>query len=162
LAEICKQWEDSHHLFSSISTHFYIVRIGVVLTKSGGALEKMAAPVKLYAGAALGSGKQLVPWIHVADLVNIFYFLIEKNAENGVYNAVSPNVVSNKTLTKYIAKTLKKPLILPNVPAFALKLALGEMSIIVLEGSEISAEKIADAGFVFKYSLIEDALSDLL
>jgi uncharacterized protein len=162
LADICKQWEQSHNLFSKISSQFYIARIGVVLTKTGGALEKMAAPVKLFAGAALGSGKQIIPWIHVDDLINIFHFLIEKNAPNGVYNAVSPNAVSNKTLTKYIAKTLKKPLILPNVPSFALKFALGEMSIIVLEGSEVSAEKTIDSGYAFKYSLVEDALADLL
>ena len=162
LAEVCVKWEASHDLFKTIAKNHYIVRIGVVLTKTGGALEKMAAPVKLYAGAALGSGKQIVPWIHVQDLIGIFHHLMDNQLERGIYNGVSPNPINNKTLTKYIGKALGKPIILPNVPAFVLRLALGEMSVIVLEGSEISSEKITDAAYQFKYSMVDDALNNLL
>ena len=121
----------------------------------------MAKPVKFYAGAPLGSGKQYMSWIHQDDLVAIFQYVIDKNLE-GVYNAVAPNPVTNKELTQAIAHTLNKPLILPNVPPFAMKLILGEMADMVLDGTRVSSEKIESQGFKFQFKHCEKAVEDLL
>jgi len=161
LADVVSQWESAADEFNSLGIKVSKVRIGVVLAKNGGALEKMKQPVEKYVGAPLGHGKQWQSWIHVADLCGIFYHLLERQLE-GVYNAVSPNPVSNKELTECIAKELGKPLVLPNVPSFVLKLMLGEMSTIVLGSQLVSSQKIINSGFQFKYAQLKPAMSNLL
>lgn len=160
LADVVEKWEASADTFSDI-TRVAKVRIGVVLSSTGGALEAMAKPVKLYAGAPLGSGKQYMSWIHQDDLVEIFKHVIEEKLA-GVYNAVAPNPVSNATLTKSIASALNKPLILPNVPAFAMRLMLGEMAQMVLDGARVSSSKVESTGFKFKFENDKEAVNDLL
>ncbi|MFN5183774.1 MAG: TIGR01777 family oxidoreductase [Bacteroidota bacterium] len=162
LGTCCKLWENSYEPMMSSGVRTSIIRVGVVLAKEGGALKKLVAPVKLCLGAALGTGKQIVQWIHIDDLVQIFVKAIEDEKMNGVYNAAAPDKLSNYFLTKAIANVLGKPFFLPNVPSLMLKLTLGEMSCIVLEGSAVSAEKIQRAGYDFKYKKIEAALSELL
>ncbi|HAL83066.1 MAG TPA: TIGR01777 family protein [Mucilaginibacter sp.] len=135
-------------------------RTGVVLDR-GGALAKMAMPVKYFAGSPLGDGKQWISWIHWQDVVDMYLFGIENESLTGTYNMVAPNPVTNKQLTIAIAKQLHKPLWLPNVPAFSLKLLLGEMSTIVLGSTKVSAKKIENAGFKFKYPGIEAALKEI-
>ena len=161
LADVVSQWESAADEFNSLGIKVSKVRIGVVLAKNGGALEKMKQPVEKYVGAPLGHGKQWQSWIHVVDLCGIFYHLLERQLE-GVYNAVSPNPVSNKELTECIAKELGKPLVLPNVPSFVLKLMLGEMSTIVLGSQLVSSQKIINSGFQFKYAQLKPAMSNLL
>jgi len=161
ISEICKVWEKASLQFDSINIRTVIFRTGVVLAKEGGALEKLSQPIKLGVGAALGSGKQYIPWIHLNDLCNMYVEAIENSEIKGIYNAVAPEHVTNKSLTKMIAKNLKIPLWLPNIPAFVMKLILGKMAIILLEGSRVSSEKILATGFQFKYPTIEEAIQEL-
>lgn len=160
ISEICKVWEKASLQFETINIRTVIFRTGVVLSKEGGALGKLSQPIKLGVGAALGSGKQFIPWIHIEDLCNMYVEAIENSEFKGIYNAVAPEHVTNKSLTKTIAKKLKKPLWLPNIPAFVMKLILGKMAVIVLEGSRVSSEKIMATGFKFKYPNIKEALEN--
>jgi uncharacterized protein len=118
-------------------------------------------PIKLFVGSPLGNGKQWVPWIHWQDVIDMYLFAIEKEKLEGVYNMVAPNPVTNKQLTQAVAKQLHKPLWAPNTPAFLLKLIMGEMSTIVLGSTKVSAQKIIDAGFKFKYPEIAPALEQI-
>ena len=161
LAEVVKVWEEKADLFALENINVCKVRIGIVLDKNQGALPKMLQPIKMGFGSALASGKQWQSWIHVQDLARLFVFVLEKN-KSGVYNAVAPNPITNLKLTKCIAKTLKKPLFLPAVPAFMLKLILGEMSALVLESQKVSSQKISSEGFHFNFPQIENALAEIL
>lgn len=161
IGHVVKEWEEAVDQFQQLGCKVAKLRIGLVLSEEGGALEKMMKPIKYYIGAPLGSGQQWQSWIHVDDLVSMFIFAIEHQLE-GVYNAVAPNPVTNKELTEVMAKVAKKPLILPNVPSFALKIALGEMSTIVLASQLVSSKKMANEGFEFSYSYLEPALVDLI
>jgi uncharacterized protein (TIGR01777 family) len=161
LADVVMRWEIAADEVGELGIDVTKIRIGVVLAKDGGALEKIKQPIENYVGAPLGSGKQWQSWIHIEDLARIFLYVIEKKLE-GVFNAIDPNPVNNKELTECIAKRLEKPLILPNVPAFVLKLMLGEMSSIVLGSQLVSSKKILSTGFKFKHSQLKSALADLL
>jgi uncharacterized protein (TIGR01777 family) len=158
LAETCVLWEKATQKLANISERLVQLRIGIVLDKNGGALKKLAQPVYFYAGAALGSGKQYMPWIHVYDLCNMILFAIQNKQLSGVFNAVSSSHTNNEEFTKAIGSVLHRPVFLPAVPAFVLQMFLGEMSQMVLEGSKISNEKIKKAGFKFRYDKVDDAL----
>jgi uncharacterized protein (TIGR01777 family) len=160
MARCCIAWENAVDKGKALGLRIVKFRTGVVLDKEG-ALAKMAQPVKLYVGAPLGDGKQWVPWIHLQDVIDMYLLAIENANFTGVYNMVAPNPVTNKQLTKAIAKQLHKPLWLPHVPAFVLKLLLGEMSTIVLGSTKVSAQKIEDAGFNFRYPEITAALKEI-
>ena len=162
ISKICVEWEKAAERFVEAGIRTAIIRIGVVLTPTGGALETMAKPVRFGAGAAIGSGKQWLPWIHVRDLCRQFAMAIEHPSWEGVYNGVAPNPVTNKEFTKMLGRVLKRPVFLPNVPGFLLKLAMGEMAQIALEGSRVSAEKALNAGMKFEFDNAEVALRDLL
>lgn len=155
LSEICILWEKKATKFNSLNIRTVILRTGVVFSKEGGALEKIIKPIQLGVGASLGSGNQYMPWIAMEDLCNMYVSAVENTELNGIYNAVAPEHITNKELTKSIAKTLEKPLWLPNVPAFILKIMLGELAVILLEGSRVSSEKIKNTGFNFKYPTVE-------
>ncbi len=160
LAKCCIAWEEAVDEGGQLGLRIVKFRTGVVLD-SGGALAKMAMPVKLYAGSPIGSGKQWVPWVHWQDVVDMYLFAIANEKLSGVYNMVAPNPVTNKQLTQAIAEHLHKPLWLPNVPAFFLKLVMGEMSSIVLASTKVSAQKIESAGFKFKFPVVEAALKEI-
>lgn len=161
LGEVTEKWELAANKFRELQINVSIVRIGVVFAKESGALVEMSKPIRYGFGAALASGKQFVSWIHIDDLVNIFKHILDNNLR-GVYNAVSPYPITNEELTKAIAKTLHKPLFLPNVPAFFLKFILGEMHIIVVNGQCVSCRKILDSGFQFSFASLEKSLVNLL
>lgn len=161
LSEVGKKWEAAVDEFSDLDIIVSKVRIGVVLSNKGGALPKLAEPIKYFAGSCLGSGKQWQSWIHIKDLTALFLHVIKYNL-SGVYNAVAPNPVMQRELIKEIAEVMNKPLILPNVPALTLKLILGEMSDLVLKGQRVSAKKIQDKGFIFSFPNLKPALEDLL
>ncbi|SEP56508.1 TIGR01777 family oxidoreductase [Flavobacterium urocaniciphilum] len=161
LGEVTQAWEMSAHQFKNLNIAVTIVRIGVVLAKESGALVEMAKPIRYGFGSALGTGNQFVSWIHIDDLVALFKYVLDKNL-HGIYNAVSPYPVTNKELTVAIAKTLHKPLFLPKVPVIVLKLMLGEMHIIIVNGQCVSCRKILDTGFQFNYASLEKALVNLL
>jgi uncharacterized protein (TIGR01777 family) len=161
MADVCVKWENTYHQLSA-EIKKVIVRTGVVMDTFSGALPKLATPTKLGIGSAIGSGKQIIPWIHIDDIVNLFYEAIVNEKMHGIYNGVSPNPVSNYELNKAIAKQLHKPFFMPNVPKFALNILLGEMAIMVTEGSAISAKKTLSIPFQFNYSEIGGALKNLL
>ena len=162
LADVTVQWEKEVDKISDLGIRTAKVRIGVVLDSQGGALEKMAQPMKWGAGAALGSGKQYMSWIHYADLARLFVYILENKELTGAYNAVASNPVSNKAFTGELAKAMRKPLWLPNVPSGVLKLMLGKMAGIVLRGTRVDNKKIKNSGFKFEFDALDVALADLL
>jgi uncharacterized protein (TIGR01777 family) len=161
LAEVVAKWEREIDCISDLSIRTVKLRIGVVLSDKGGALLQMAKPIQYYAGAALGSGDQFVSWIHLDDLCRLFIKAAEDKQWQGAFNAVSPNVVTNRELTMAIAKKIDRPLFLPNIPAFVLKILLGEMADLVLKGSKFSSRKVTDHGFQFQFDTLDKALEDL-
>lgn len=162
LGDICRDWEAEAEKSDVFGIRTVLIRTGVVLSKKGGALSKMALPVRLGIGASLGDGKQYVPWIHIDDLCDIYVKAIEDVKMTGPYNAVSPAHINYKTFNKALAKVLKKPLFLPNIPSVLLKIVLGKRSELLLKGSKVSSDKISAAGFEFQFPDINSALSDLL
>lgn len=161
LSEVVVAWEAAAAQFKTMGMEVSKVRTGVVLSKNDGALPKLVKPIKLGVGAPLGSGEQWMSWIHLEDIAGIYLFLL-KNQLEGKYNAVAPNPVQNKKMTKMIASKLNCPLWLPNIPSFAIKLLMGEMSVLVLEGQLVSSKKVEQLGYHFKYYNLENALQDLL
>nr|WP_288932138.1 TIGR01777 family oxidoreductase [uncultured Allomuricauda sp.] len=160
LGEVVQKWEAEANTFEKLNIDVAKIRIGLVLSKDGGALPKMAMPIKNFVGAPLGSGEQWQSWIHIDDLAQMFVFAVENNLK-GVYNGVASNPVTNTKMTKELAKILERPLWLPNVPAFLLKTFLGKMSTLVLASQRVSSKKIEEEGFSFQYVNICQALKSL-
>lgn len=160
LGEVVQAWEEALRPLEQFDFKFSKIRIGLVMSENGGALPEMAKPIKYYAGAAFGSGKQWQSWIHITDLARVFLFVIE-NELAGVFNGVGPNPVTNTKLVKEIAKVLDKPIFLPNIPVFPMKLALGEMSYLLFASQRVSSKKIEEEGFVFEYQNICKALEQI-
>ena len=161
LADVVEDWEKEVDEFEKLKIQTSKVRIGIVLSENGGALVEMAKPIRFGFGAPLGSGRQYMSWIHIKDLCGIFSHLLQ-NAIGGVFNGVAPNPKTNKEFTKSVASQLGRPLWLPNVPKFALRLIVGEMSDILVGGNRVSSKKIEDTGFNFQFTALDDALQDLL
>jgi len=161
LGNVVIKWEESTDKFASLGLKVCKLRTGIVLSTKGGALVEMLKTIKIGLGSSFGSGKQIQTWIHIHDIASLYYFAIKNNLD-GVYNAVSPNPVSNEELTFTIAKVLKKPLFMPSIPKFIMKLILGEMHELLFENRNLSAKKIIDKGFVFKYKTIDEALKNIL
>lgn len=161
LGDVVVQWEAAADAIGKLGIEVAKVRTGVVLDTDGGALPQVVKPFKMGVGAALGSGKQWFSWIHLKDICGIYDHIIQQQM-SGVYNAVAPSPVTNIVLTKAIADQLGKKIFLPAVPAFALKLALGERASLVLEGQNVSADKITATGYNFHFPTLTGALADLL
>lgn len=161
LGEVVVKWEAAADRFEALGIKVAKLRTAVVLDADQGALPQIVKPVKLGVGAALGSGDQWFSWIHLKDISGIYLHLIQHGL-SGVYNGVAPKPVTNKELTYAVAESLGKKIILPAVPGFVLKIAMGERANLVLEGQQVSSEKIEKAGYTFAYSDIATALSNLL
>ncbi len=161
LGKTCLQWEQAVDEIAELPIRTVKLRTGIVLAKNGGALPKMMQPFKFGLGAALGTGKQIMPWIHIDDLAQFYVAAIENDNFNGAYNAIAGNV-SNKDFSKTLSKAINKPFWLPNVPSFMLKLFLGEMAVILLEGSAASNQKLLQTGFKLKFTNLEEALMKLV
>jgi len=161
MSDCCVAWEQAADQGKKLGLRVVKIRTGVVLGKDGGALPQMAKPIQLFVGAPLGTGKQWVPWIHYEDMNQIYMHFVDDQSAEGVYNACAPFPVTNKTLTRAIAKALHRPVWPFSVPEAVMKLILGEMSAVVLNSTNTSAQKILDAGFIFKYTHLEDALADI-
>jgi uncharacterized protein (TIGR01777 family) len=157
LAKLTRQWEAEEDRLGEL-VRVCKLRTSTVLSKKGGALSKLAEPVKWYVGAPLGSGDQYMNWIYMDDLCAMYIHLIEDETLRGAFNAVSPNPVTNREFTQVLARVLGKPLWLPAVPEFALKLMLGEMAYIILKGGKASSDKIEQTGFKFTFPDLEGAL----
>ena len=162
LADTCVLWENSVDEIAQLGIPTAKIRIGIVLSKDGGALKAMAQPVLYGLGAPLGTGNQYIQWIHIDDLCRIFIHALENNLE-GAYNAAVPSSkqVNNRTFIHTLGKVLHRPVWLPRVPAFVMKLILGKRALLVLEGSRVSSQKIQESGFDFLFENLEDALKDL-
>jgi uncharacterized protein (TIGR01777 family) len=158
LSVVVKRWEGAADLFNA-DYKVAKIRTGVVFDSDGGALEKISKTIKSYVGAPLGTGKQSMPWLTIDDMVGVYVHAAENELE-GAYNAVA-NSHTNKEVTKALAKHLNKPLWLPNVPAFVLKLMLGEMSSVVLDGLQADNTKLKDSGYNFQYTKLNEAISSV-
>ena len=161
LAEVCALWENAADKINSLNIPVSKVRIGIVLSKDGGALHKLDLPVKFGIGAYIGNGKQFVPWIHIDDLCRIFIYLLENKKLNGTYNGCAPEIKTNKQMSQTIALVLNKPFIPFPAPAFILKTVMGEMANMLLMSNNCSSQKIINAGFSFQYPTLKDALENI-
>ena len=157
LGKVCSLWEDSIFQFNEIKIRTVALRTGIVLSKDGGALKKMKTPVI----TSLGNGKQYMPWIHIDDLCELYIKAIEDEQFKGAFNAVSPEHISNLSFSKKISKIFNYPFLALGAPSLILQIVFGEMSTIILNGSRISANKIKQAGFKFKFENLEKALKNL-
>ena len=162
LGETCVKWEKSIEPVKESGKRLTIFRIGIVLSREGGALAEFAKPVKYGVAAILGSGKQVISWIHINDLVRLFTKAIGDPQMHGVYNAVAPTPVSNSELVTKLAREIKGKFYIPmHVPAFVLKMMLGEMSIEVLKSTTVSSVKVHLTDFTFLYPTIDAALREV-
>ena len=161
LGNVVVKWEESVNKFQILNIKVCKLRTGIVFAKNGGALPEMVKPIQLGLGAAFGNGKQTQSWIHIQDLVNMYLFAV-RNSWEGIYNAVSPEPISNEELTKEIATILEKPLLLPNIPKFIMKLLLGEMHLLLFTDKNVVPKKAIDNGFTFKYPNPRQALQNIL
>ena len=157
LGKVCSLWEDSIFQFNEIKIRTVALRTGIVLSKDGGALKKMKTPII----TSLGNGKQYMPWIHIDDLCELYIKAIEDQEFKGAFNAVSSEHISNLSFSKKISKIFNHPFLAIGAPSFILQIVFGEMSTIILNGSRISANKIKQAGFKFKFENLEKALKNL-
>lgn len=162
LAQVCRQWEESIAPVSELGKRLVILRTGIVLSRAGGALIEFMRPLRFRLATVLGSGKQIVSWIHEDDLCRMYLYAMEHEAAQGPYNAVAPHPVTNKQLILALARAKGGFYIPVYTPAFALRLALGEMATEVLKSARLSADKIIQEGFTFAYPEIDDAARELL
>ena len=161
LADVTVDWEASTAAVEEMGVRRVIIRSGMVLSMESGSLPITVLPFRFFVGGPLGNGQQWWPWIHLEDEVRAIRFLIEEESATGPYNLCTPNPLKNKDFAKSIGRVLNRPSLIP-VPAFALKLILGEISAIVLHGRRAVPQKLQDDGFTFKYPEAEAALRDLL
>lgn len=162
LGTTCKLWEESIQPVKELNKRLVTLRIGIVLSKEGGALKEFIQPLKWGVASILGNGKQIISWISVDDLCRLFLYAIQQEAMNGVYNAVAPNPVSNKILTLTLAKKMRRFYVPVYVPSFILKIMLGGRSIEILKSAAVSSAKTESTGFCFKNKTIDNALEMLL
>jgi len=162
LGNTCKLWEESIKPVEALGKRLVVFRFGIVLSNDGGALQEFEKPLKFGIAAIIGNGKQIISLIHIDDLCRLLLFAIEHENVSGVYNAVAPQTISNKSFTLLLAEKIRGKFYIPiHVPVFALKLKLGEMSVEVLKSTTVSSEKTGNAGFRFLYPSLKDALENL-
>ncbi len=161
LADVCKKWEEHTHGHTLKNMTSHSIRVGIVLSKLGGALKKMLPPFKAGVAGKLGNGHQYMSWIHIDDLVSQFIFLSENDCKNKIYNGVTPNPVTNNEFTKILGSVLRRPTLFP-VPSIALKTIFGEMSCILLNGQRVLPKEFLEEGFKFKYPDLKTALENIL
>lgn len=161
LPDVCAKWEDEVTRHQAHFDRTVILRIGIVLEKQGGALNKMLPLFKLGVAGPIASGRQWMSWIHRLDLIDLILFSLHQKSVHGVVNAVAPQPVTNKEFTKTLAGVLKRPALFP-APAFALKIAMGETSDLVLNSQHVSAGRALELGFVFSFNRLDEALRDIL
>jgi len=162
LGSTCQKWEAAADSISDFGTRVVKIRTGLVLGKDDGFLKKLTPIFKFRLGSALGSGKQYMPWIHVMDLCAIYLEAIKNTDMTGAYNAAINDNTTNAVFSKTLAKVYGYSIWLPNVPAFLIKMALGEMAQIILAGRRVSSFKIEETGFKFRFETLEQALRDCL
>lgn len=162
LAESVRAWEKAYESLKPLTPRLPVIRVGIVLSTKGGALEKMLPTYAVGVGTYFGDGSQIYSWIHIDDICQMFIHALENESMDSFYNGVSPNPASNKKLAIDIGKAMNKATLPLPAPAFAMKMALGEMSAVVLSSSNVSAKKISETGFQFEYPELIPALKDIL
>lgn len=161
LAHICVEWEAASAGLEEMGVRRVVLRTGLVMTPNQGILKRLTLPFKLFAGGPLGSGRQGMPWIHIADHVAGMRFLLEKPSATGVFNLTAPNPVSNAEFARVLGRVMGRPSFMP-APAFAFRLAFGEAATLVLDGQRVLPKRLLEAGFQFRFPELEPALRDLL
>lgn len=161
MSKLCVDWEAASRPIEAMGIRRVVIRIGVVLAKDGGALDKMTPTARLGLGTYFGDGNQIFSWIHADDLVRLFARAVTDDAMTGVYNAAAPNPVSNYEFAKALNHALNRPFIPVPAPAFALKTIMGDMSAVVLWSANVSSQKAQQAGFDFQFERVDEALNDL-
>lgn len=161
LSNVVVRWEESIDQFKLLKIKVAKIRTSMVFSEKGGALPEMIKPIKMGLGSGFGSGKQLQPWIHLHDVVNLYYFAITNQIE-GILNGAAPETISNQELTKKLATKLHKPLWLPNIPQFVMKLLLGEMHILLFNDKNIIPKRVLEHSFQYKFPTIDQALDDII
>jgi uncharacterized protein (TIGR01777 family) len=162
LASLSKQWERAALDALSCGARVIINRFGIVLGKGGGAIRMMSPLYRYWLGSRLGNGKQYFSWIHLQDLINIFIYQIENSESSGIYNCTAPNPVTNRELTETIASIMKKPLIMPPVPGFMLRVFMGDFASVLLKGQRVIPKRLLYEGYSFKFPELNAALQDIL
>ncbi|MET4755940.1 TIGR01777 family oxidoreductase [Endozoicomonas sp. NE40] len=160
-ASLCERWEQAAKRAESLGVRVCIVRTGLVLHQNNGALHEMLPPFRLGLGGPIGSGKQMMSWIHSDDMTRVITFLLNNESLRGAFNATSPNPVSNREFARALGGALRRPAIIP-VPTIVLKLLLGESSAMVTHGQAAIPERLQEAGFIWEQPEIKDALRQLL
>ncbi len=161
LAETCIEWENEAQRAKAEGVRVVISRMGIVLAADGGALEKLLTPFKMFAGGPVGNGQQWFPWVHIDDVVGLLLHVLDHQEVDGVLNAVSPGLVRNREFATALGEALKRPARF-SVPAFVIKLALGEFGETLLGGQRALPKHTIESGYQFKYDSIEKALADLV
>ena len=160
LAQITVGWEDATKAVEELGVRRVITRNAVVLAKRGGLFPLMALPVRLFFGGKFGDGKQAMPWIHVADQIGAIRFLLENEKASGAFNLIAPTPTSNADFMQTIAKTLHRPYWF-HIPSFLLRIPLGEMSVLLTEGSYSQPKHLLELGYKFQFPTFEDAAKDI-
>lgn len=161
LSDVTEQWEASTAVVESLGVRRVVLRTGIVLSLEGGALPQTMLPYRFFAGGPLGNGRQWWPWVHLADVVRAIQFLVENESASGVFNVCAPNPLPEKEFGRVLGQVMARPSLIP-APAFALKLMLGEMAAMVLDGRRALPTRLQELGFTFQYLEAREALLDLL
>ncbi|KYQ97384.1 epimerase [Serratia plymuthica] len=159
--QLCQRWESLALQAQSDATRVCLLRTGVVLASKGGALAKMLPPFRLGLGGPIGNGRQYLPWIHLDDMVNGILYLLEHATLQGPFNMVAPYPVHNEQFAAQLANVLDRPAFL-RVPAFAMRLLMGEAAVLVLGGQRAVPRRLEEAGFNFRFLELEQALDDVI
>jgi len=162
LGSVCKKWETAADLFNNSGIRTVKIRSGVVLEKNDSALSKLVKPGKFGFLVKTGTGQQYMPWIHIADLCDIYLKALNDNTMSGAYNAVSPQHITHSEFMHILGKVMNLPVLPVPIPPFMLRAVFGEMSSIILKGSRVSSEKLTSIGYRFQFGSLEDALCDIL
>ncbi len=161
LARVCVDWEASTAAVEAMGVRRPVIRTGVVLSAQGGAFPKMALPFRFFVGGPIGSGKQYFPWIHISDEVGAIRFLLENESASGPYNCTAPNPLQNKEFVQALGKAMDRPALMP-VPSFALQVAFGDMSTVLLDGQRAVPTRLQEDGYEFVFSEAFVAVCDVL
>ncbi len=159
-SQLCIAWEETAQRAEAMGIRVVLVRTGLVLSAEGGFLSRLLLPFKMGMGGPLGNGRQWMPWIHIKDQIALIDFLLQRNAASGPYNACAPNPVRNRDFAKTLGSVLHRPTFMP-MPTLALKVLLGEMSLLLLGGQKAMPARLLEAGFTFQFTELRAALDDL-
>ncbi len=160
LAQVCVQWENASAPLDDLGVRRVVIRTGLVLSPDEGVLPRLMLPFRFFVGGALGSGKQRYPWIHIDDVIRAIRFLIDDDA-SGSFNLTAPNPLTNRDFSRALGRAMHRPALI-SVPSFALRLVLGEMATLVIDGQWAIPHKLSEMGFRFRFTELDAALHDLL